>query len=514
MCRILIFGGTTEGRQLAQFCVEHRIAAWVSVASQYGSDVLPDSEYLHILVNRMDWQEMAAFMRNRKIQTVVDATHPYAKEVTENIKKACEQGQIPLLRCLRYGDEQEDTAQDGVFYVPSAEAAVQFLEHTEGNVFVTTGSKELSAFTALTDYENRVYARVLPSAEVVEQCRKLGISGQHLICMQGPFSEELNTAVMRQTEARWMVTKETGKNGGYSEKLKAARAAGASVIVIRREKETEGLSLEEVKERLLVFSGSLKAVISEGSSAAVTEPLQVALAGIGPGSAGQMTLDVLEKICCSHVLLGAPRMVESALKAMDRLELFLASGKQKTNHRSSARPRTEAAYLPNEVIRFLEGYQEGGLVTVLFSGDTGFYSGTKKLVRELRQRKIPFQILPGISSAAYLAARLEISWENAEFLTAHGRELDLGKLVRQLQTEQTPQWVFILLAGKEGAGELCCKLTELGCGELQAAVGERLSYADEKIHRGTVKEMAEIVTESLAILAVQTGAQELLSERL
>lgn len=514
MCRILIFGGTTEGRQLAQFCAEHRIAAWVSVASQYGSDVLPDSEYLHILVNRMDWQEMAAFMGDKKIQLVIDATHPYAKEVTENIKKACAQEEVPLLRCLRDGDAQEDTAQDGVFYVPSAEAAVQFLEHTEGNIFVTTGSKELSFFTALTDYENRVYARVLPSAKVVEQCRKLGISGQHLICMQGPFSEELNTAMMRQTEARWMVTKETGKNGGYGEKLKAARAAGASVIVIQRDKEKDGLLIEAVKERILAFSSNRKEGFPEQNPVSEVKPFQVVLAGIGPGSAGQMTLDVLEKICCSHVLLGAPRMVESALKAMDRLELFFASGKQKTDHGSSAQPRTEAAYLPDEVLRFLEGYQEGGLVTVLFSGDTGFYSGTKKLARELRQRKIPFQILPGISSAAYLAAQLGISWENAEFLTAHGRELDLGKLVRQLQTEQTPRWVFILLAGKEGAGELCCKLTELGCGELQAAVGERLSYADEKIHRGTVKEMAEMVTESLAILAVQTGSQELLSERL
>lgn len=511
MCRILIFGGTTEGRQLAQFCAEHRISAWVSVASQYGSDVLPDSEYLHILVNRMDSQEMAAFMRDKKIQLVIDATHPYAKEVTENIKKACAQEEVPLFRCLRDGDAQEATAQDGVFYVPSAEAAVQFLEHTEGNIFVTTGSKELPFFTALTDYENRVYARVLPSAEVVEQCRRLGISGRHLICMQGPFSEDLNTAMMRQAEACWMVTKETGKNGGYGEKLKAARAAGASVIVIRQEKETEGLSLEEVKERLLVFSGSLQAVISEGSPAAATEPLQVVLAGIGPGSAGQMTLDVLEKICHSHVLLGAPRMIESALKAMDRLELFFASGKQEKRG-FNARPRAEAAYLPDEVIRFLEGYQEGGLVTVLFSGDTGFYSGTKKLARELRQRKIPFQILPGISSAAYLAAQLGISWENAEFLTAHGRELDLGKLVRQLQTEQSPQWIFILLAGKEGAGELCRKLTELGCGGFQAAVGERLSYEDEKIRRGTIQELSEIVTESLAILAVQAGAQELLSE--
>ena len=89
MCRLLIVGGTTEGRQLAQFCADHRISAWVSVASQYGCDLLPSSEYLHILVNRMDWQEMAEFMRDKQVRLVVDATHPYAKEVTGNIKRAC-----------------------------------------------------------------------------------------------------------------------------------------------------------------------------------------------------------------------------------------------------------------------------------------------------------------------------------------------------------------------------------------------------------------------------------------
>ena len=261
MCKLLIFGGTTEGRQLAQFCADHRISAWVSVASQYGCDLLPSSEYLRIRVNRMDWQEMAEFMRDKQVRLVVDATHPYAKEVTGNIKRACMEEQIPLLRCLRDA-EAESAEEKGVFYVPTAEAAVQMLGRTEGNVFVTTGSKELRAFTALADYENRIYARVLPSPEAAEQCRGLGITGRHLICMQGPFSEELNAAMMGQIDARWMVTKETGKNGGYDEKIRAARRNGASVIVIRREKEN-GFSVKEVEEKLLAFPHRQEADFSE-----------------------------------------------------------------------------------------------------------------------------------------------------------------------------------------------------------------------------------------------------------
>ena len=156
------------------------------------------------------------------------------------------------------------------------------------------------------------------------------------------------------------------------------------------------------------------------------------LAGIGPGSAGQMTLTVMEHIFHSRVLLGAPRMIESALKALDSLEQLFIHRNQNENFGRKIRPRTEAVYLPEAVIHFLEGYQEGGTVTVLFSGDTGFYSGTKKLADELKKRKIPFQILPGISSAAYLSAQLGISWENAEFLTAHGRILNTEELILSL----------------------------------------------------------------------------------
>lgn len=508
MCRLLIFGGTTEGRQLAQFCADHRISAWVSVASQYGCDLLPSSEYLRILVNRMDWQEMAEFMRDKQVRLVVDATHPYAKEVTGNIKRACMEEQIPLLRCLRDA-EAESAEEEGVFYVPTAEAAVQMLGRTEGNVFVTTGSKELRAFTALADYENRIYARVLPSPEAAEQCRGLGITGRHLICMQGPFSEELNAAMMGQIEARWMVTKETGKNGGYDEKIRAARRNGASVIVIRREKEN-GFSVKEVEEKILAFPHRRKADFSEKQENPVSEkePLHVVLAGIGPGSAGQMTLTVMEHMFHSCVLLGAPRMIESALKALDSLEqLFIHRNQNESSGRKN-RPRTEAVYQPEAVIRFLEGYQEGGMVTVLFSGDTGFYSGTKKLAAELKKRGISFTILPGISSAAYLAARLGISWERAEFLTAHGRILDTEELLCHISGIQEPRWMFILLAGTEGAGELCRRLTDLGYGNLQAAVGERLSYENERIRQGTVKEFSETAADGLSILAVQAKPQD------
>lgn len=68
--------------------------------------------------------------------------------------------------------------------------------------------------------------------------------------MQGPFSEELNLAMLRQIRARWLVTKASGAAGGFQEKLAAARRAGARVVVIRRPREETGLSLRELAEKL------------------------------------------------------------------------------------------------------------------------------------------------------------------------------------------------------------------------------------------------------------------------
>lgn len=536
MCRLLIFGGTTEGRLLAEFCAEHRIPAFISVVSDYGSKLLPQTSCLHIMNRPMDQEEMAVFIREKKIELVVDATHPYALLATEHIKKACQEEHVLLLRCLRGKEEEavrqkpadgrerpakrkEQPADSGgsVIYVSDVEEAVRFLQGTEGNIFVTTGSKEISAFRKLSGYESRVFARVLPSAESVKQCSLLGISGKHLICMQGPFSEELNEAMLRQTNARWMVTKETGKNGGFEEKLTAAGRAGASAVVIRRKHEPDGMGIEAVRKEILHwYSGRKNDPGQESEERENRQPLRTALVGIGPGGLEQMTVSCVRNILESRVLLGAPRMLETAEKVWERLgdnsseQSLITAGKA----RERVRPRMEPIYLPEDVIRFLENYEDGGTVTVLFSGDTGFYSGTKKLARALSERKIPFETEPGVSSAVYLASRLGISWENALFFTAHGRKIDLEKAVTRLRQDRSSgeglaegRWMFFLLSGSETAGKLCRQLSEAGYSCCRAVIGERLSYPEERIRKGTVEEFTLVSTDTLAVLAVDTAGE-------
>lgn len=112
--------------------------------------------------------------------------HPYAVEVTENIRLACREKGVSYIRVVRKEDEaSRHEAQ--VFLVPGVEEAAEFLKETDGVVLLTTGSKELEKYTVLPDYQSRCYARVLPTPEVLEKCRELGFEGSHIIAMQGPF---------------------------------------------------------------------------------------------------------------------------------------------------------------------------------------------------------------------------------------------------------------------------------------------------------------------------------------
>ena len=196
MCKVLIFGGTTEGRILAEYCSENRIPAYVSVVSEYGRELLKEDLYVRPLTGPMDAGQMRAFIADEAIELVVDATHPYARNATENIKSACRDTGTAYLRYLRNTEDERENAGDELFSTP--EEAAKWLEETKGNIFVTTGSNELAAFAGTEKLKHRIFARVLPSSFAVGKCEELGITGKHLICMQGPFTKEMNAAMLRE----------------------------------------------------------------------------------------------------------------------------------------------------------------------------------------------------------------------------------------------------------------------------------------------------------------------------
>lgn len=252
---IWVIAGTSEGRKLIKSLKDINVEIHVSVATEYGTALLEKQDNMIIHQDRMDLQAMKKFIALHNPLCVIDATHPYAIIVTDTVKKACVEMDVEYIRVKR----PKSVIDDDVIIVKDYEDAIEFLSHTEGTVFLATGSKTLDLFTAIDDFENRVVVRVLPMIDSLQSAINLGYARNRIICMQGPFDKQLNVAMFKKFDTKYVVTKESGKAGGFEEKEQAAKEAGAKLVVIKRllddEKGTE-LTLVIEKVKVLVFGKS------------------------------------------------------------------------------------------------------------------------------------------------------------------------------------------------------------------------------------------------------------------
>lgn len=240
--KILLFGGTIEGRTLALWLGQEGFDFLLSVATEYGESLVDGSIPCH--VGRMDEAAMVTLMKEGGFTHVVDATHPYAAVVTETIQKAAHTAQLPLYRLVR-----EEGETEGLLMAENTQQAAEMLTAMEGNILLTTGAKELHAY-ALSGVRERCFPRVLPSMESLERAISLGFVPKQIICMQGPFSKELNVALIRQFDIRILVTKLTGQAGGFWEKVEAAKETGCTLLCIGRPLRESGYTPEELKQVL------------------------------------------------------------------------------------------------------------------------------------------------------------------------------------------------------------------------------------------------------------------------
>ena len=238
--KLILFGGTTEGRLLAWRLAQNGHAVTVSVATELGAEELRNLSGIQVLTGRRDRKEIAALLP--EFACCIDATHPYAVDASRNIRSACLDCNLPYYRLKR-----EESALESGILMESAEAAADWLLPTEGRVLLTTGAKELPAFRKLPG--DRLFARVLPTHQGIDACEALGLAHSHILALQGPFTQEMNEAMLRQYDIRYLVTKDGGSAGGFPEKLAAARETGTTVLVISRPAET-GLDMETLIQTL------------------------------------------------------------------------------------------------------------------------------------------------------------------------------------------------------------------------------------------------------------------------
>lgn len=487
MKEILIFAGTTEGRKLSECLSKADILHTVCVATEYGEIVLTENACAHVHRGRMDVEEMSAFISDGQFSAVVDATHPYAQVVTENIRNAMKGMDIPYIRLKRETDDSYD--YDKIRSFECNEDCAEALLQINGNILLTTGSKELSVYCGYESLKDRLYVRVLPGLESLSLCNENGIMGKHILALQGPFTVDMNEAMLRQYDISCLVTKKSGRAGGYIEKLEAAKRLDIPVYVVERANVEKNAS----------NTGNTNGGDNRGKAYSFRETcellnnichkqinaqnkLNITLAGVGMGSQASLTKEVEQAIKEADIILGAKRMIDIYEPRLEKKPYYMAG----------------------DIIPYLKKLQgndtfyEDKNVVILFSGDSGFYSGCQSLYRSLRAETesgalaADISIMPGISSIAYLAACTGESYQDAEICSIHGRkQANLADIIRHNSK------TFMLMSGVNDVNSLGQLLLDAGLNQCIVIAGYELSYETQEIMALTPIECVKLKKEGL-----------------
>ena len=341
--KALVFAGTTEGREAALMLARTGISVTAFTATDYGHEVLDGAadglQNLAVESGRLSEEQIRELLMGEAPDTlVIDATHPYAAQVTANIRRACMDAQKRYIRIVRKSTFAGEPA--GVTVLADAQALCEWANREENikkKILLTTGSKDLRIYTAIDSYRDRVWPRILPDMDSLRIATELGYKKSNIICMQGPFSTEMNIAMIKSVGAQVLVTKDTGATGGFDSKLEAALSSGIEAVVIgrpldqeARQADSEGMSLEELQRHIDENFPSLRENSSSDELARMADfprfPLFVSLSGktvtvIGAGKIASRRIKVLLEYG-ARIRVIAPQICEEIRALSGSLEII------------------------------------------------------------------------------------------------------------------------------------------------------------------------------------------------
>lgn len=478
MSKVLIFGGTTEGRLISQVLSNNNISCDLCVATEYGEQVLEDSENINVYVGRMSINEMRDFYIRNNTKIIIDVTHPYATLVSENIKKSIINN-IKLIRFER--DTNIDEKNDCCTFFDSIEDCINALKNKTGNILLTTGSKDLNKFCKNEEIKNRIIARVIPGIESLKLCYDAGLDGKQIIAIQGPFSESMNLLQIKEYGINTLVTKQSGSVGGWNEKINACKKSGINCYVIKNNENIIALKNENTVSCYNDLYERLEKILE--CKINHFPKLLINLCGIGMGNPNFLTLQVKNEIQNSKYIFGAKRVL-----------CVLDTPSKKYPY-----------YTAKEIVPVLKDIQKNEIgtvkISILFSGDCGFYSGSKKLLQEIeKMENVSIKMLPGISSISYLASKFCINYEDAKIISLHGKEEKdwSPKLLEYLNCSEK---IFFITSGLEDVkkiGNIIHSFEQKNsyC-KFKILLGYELSYSNEKLFNLNSLEVNNLKEEGL-----------------
>ena len=227
-----VFAGTSDGNALARQLAAGGQPVIVSTASDYGAEIVAaDNPGLTSISGRLGVERRRELLQQSQARCIVDATHPYATEMSQQLMALARELALPYLRYERPSAVDQHPA---IHCSSMAEAAKLAMQHGQ-RIFLATGSKELASFVqAEGAADKQWFVRLAPDPQHLQRAIELGIPRARLCAMQGPFSQAANETLWRDWQIDCVISKQSGDAGGYSAKAAAAAALGIPFIVVDR----------------------------------------------------------------------------------------------------------------------------------------------------------------------------------------------------------------------------------------------------------------------------------------
>ncbi len=229
---VWVFSGTSDGNALAADLASRHGPIVVSTASEYGAEIVREQcPGVSVWAGRQGVESRRRALLESGARVIVDATHPYAQQISEQLIGLAGQLGIPYLRYERPSTLDPKAA----LLCESVSAAAERAIAAGRRIFLATGSKDLATFLQAPNAEQREwFVRITPEPALIRRALGLGIPRNRILAMQGPFSEAFNSALWRDQRIDCVVTKDSGEAGGFSAKVRAAGSLGIPLLVIQR----------------------------------------------------------------------------------------------------------------------------------------------------------------------------------------------------------------------------------------------------------------------------------------
>ena len=229
--RIWLIGGTAESAALAVAIAKLQLPCSVTVTTVAAEALYPKTPMLRVCVGRLDVARLESFLQEQQVVAILDASHPYAVEISRMAIATAAHLNIPYLRFERSAVGDPDNPQ--VILLNSFETLLTGDYLHQQRVLLTVGYKTLPLFRSWQE-RSTLFARILPAITSLEVAIASGFSSERIIALRPPVTAELEKALWHHWDISLVVTKASGTAGGEDIKRTIAAEFGIPLIVIAR----------------------------------------------------------------------------------------------------------------------------------------------------------------------------------------------------------------------------------------------------------------------------------------